>query len=269
VKAPSSVPRPAAKPAFTKSPPAKSAPSAIPKLGALEKAKVPSAKTLPGAVAPAAESNDAAWAKGDRASSPPGQPKSLIPPEHASWDPAGAPDTKVDAIKLQSLSAPPKRALRPPPVGGTLAAIRASKDRDEVVELACAGALTVSRAALLLALKKGVLKGWDAAGAQVSRDAVRNLWIPTKSPSMFRDVVAKREAYSGPHGTTAADGLFRAAVGSRGGEIVLQPVAVGGKVVAVLAADDVAFDREGVERLEVLARAVGEAFERIIVAGKQ
>ena len=47
------------------------------------------------------------------------------------------------------------------------------------------------------------------------------------------------------------------------------PIGVGGKVVAVLAADDVTFGPLGVERIEILARAVGEAFERIIVQRKR
>ncbi|MEZ4337736.1 MAG: hypothetical protein R3B82_14040 [Sandaracinaceae bacterium] len=174
-------------------------------------------------------------------------------------------------MKVQKVrdSRPPPRPAKLPEIGGTLSAIRASRDRDEVVDLACQGALSVSRATVLLALRKGVLKGWGGAGANISSDAVRNLWIPTSSPSMFRDVVAKREPYHGPAGTAAADGLFRAALGSRGGPVSLQPVVVANKLVAVLAADDVKFGDKGRERIETLARAVSEAFERIILDAKR
>lgn len=202
---------------------------------------------------------------------PVAQPRSIIPPEHASWD-VDAPDppeNKVDPAKLRTIAPPERRSPRPSPIGGTLAAVRASRERDEAVELACRGALTVCRAAVLLALRKGVLKGWDGAGADLRRDVVRNLWIPTNSPSAFREVVAHAEPYAGPHGTSAADGLFRAAVGSRGGTVVLMPVSVGGKVIAVLGADDVRYERVGVERIEILAHAIGEAFERIIVESKK
>lgn len=193
--------------------------------------------------------------------------RSIIPPDHARWD-VDAPANKVDAAKLRTLSSPPRRGTRPPPAGGTLAAIRASRDRDEVAQLACRGALAVAGAAILLALRKTVLKGWDGAGRGLTRDAVRNLWIPTNSPSMFREVVARAEPYEGPHRTSAADGLFRAAVMSRGGVVSIQPITIAGKTVAVLAADDVAYEREGRERIEILARAVAEAFERIIVESK-
>jgi hypothetical protein len=230
--------------------------------------------------------SDGEWAKGPASRPPPppppaakakakseppaAPPRSIIPPEHERWDLDDAPENKVDPDKLRRIA--PRRPSRPPrpaPIGGTLSAIRASRDRDEVVELACRAALTVSRAAVLLARRKNVLKGVDGAGVGLSRDAVRNLWIPTSSPSMFRDVISRGEPYQGSPGTSAADGLFRAALGSRGGTVALQPVAVGTKVVAVLAADDLRYADEGLERLEVLAKAVGEAFERIIVASKK
>ncbi|MBX3270001.1 MAG: hypothetical protein KF729_07050 [Sandaracinaceae bacterium] len=204
---------------------------------------------------------------------PPRPPRSIIPEEHARWDvdaPAAGPN-RVDPGRVREArdSRPPPKSVRPPDVGGALSAIRACRDRDEVVTLACEGALSVSRAAILLALRKGVLKGSGGAGAGLSGDAVRNLWIPTSSPSMFREVVARKEPYHGPPGTAAADGLFRAALGSRGGPVSLHPVVVAGKLVAVLAADDVRFGDSGRERVETLARAVSEAFERIILEGKR
>lgn len=188
--------------------------------------------------------------------------RSIIPPEHARWD--------LDSSDPPRAGLPrPTRGEAPPPVGATLAALRASRARDEVVALACRGALTVCRAALLLALRQGVLKGWDGAGPGLTHEAVRNLWIPTHSPSMFRDVIARGEPYEGPHQSSAADGLFRAAVGSRGGQAAIHPVRVGGKVVAVLAADEVAYGAAGRARIEILARAAGEALERLIVESKR
>ena len=86
---------------------------------------------------------------------------------------------------------------------------------------------------------------------------------------MFRDVALHQVPYAGAHGTSAADGLFRAALGSRGGEVALMPVLVGGKLVAILAASEVRFGAAGVERVETLARAVSEALTRIIVEAKK
>ncbi|MCC6877901.1 MAG: GAF domain-containing protein [Sandaracinaceae bacterium] len=195
---------------------------------------------------------------------PPGaRPRSIIPPEHESWD-APEPPNKVDKSRVS-----PPDARRLPPIGEQISAIRRSHDRDEVAQLACRAATTVARCAVLLALRKDVLRGWDGWGGSLSKDGVRNLWIPTKSPSLFREALSSKSTRRAGGGhSTAADALFRAAVSSRGGELVLCPIVAGGRVVAVLAADDVSFGDAGVERLETLARAVGEAFERIIVDTK-
>lgn len=198
-------------------------------------------------------------------------PATIIPKEHAEWGSLDSPENKIDPDKIARVreSRPPRSAAKIPEIGGTLAAMRAARDRDEVVTLACQGALTVSRAAVLLALRKTVLKGWGGAGAGVSMDAVRNLWIPTSSPSMFRDVVARLEPYHGSPGTAAADGLFRATLGSRGGPVSVHPVLVGSKLVGVLAADDMRFGEDGRDRIETIARAASEALERIIVDSKK
>ncbi|AKF06832.1 hypothetical protein [Sandaracinus amylolyticus] len=205
------------------------------------------------------------------------RPTSIVPPEHERWD-FGGPSSS-------SSPAPPPRKLTPkvgprarselpsarstlPEVGTVLAAIRGAPDRDSVVRLACEGAVTVARTAIFLALRKGVLKGWEGTGGGLTHDAVRNLWIPTTSASMLKDVVEHREAYVGPYGTAVADGLFRAAVGSRGGDVALHPVVVSDHVVGVLCADDVLPVPIARQRIELLAHAVGEAFKRIIVERK-
>jgi hypothetical protein len=147
-----------------------------------------------------------------------------------------------------------------------LASIRAAATRDEAVRLGCQAAAPSARCAVFLGLKRDVLQGRDASGAGVSRAAVQRLWIPVKSASVFRDAVANGTRYLGPFGTTSADGVFQAAIGSRGGEVLVQPVLVAGKAVAVLCADGV--HEGGAARIERVARALGEAFERLILSKK-
>jgi hypothetical protein len=154
-------------------------------------------------------------------------------------------------------------------VRGVLASIRQASDRDEVVRLGLDGALSVSRSAVFFALRKGLLKGWDGIGSGVTQDSARNLWIPTSTASLFQRVVESGVGYFGPYGNAIADGLFRAAVGSRGGDLALLPVKVSGKVVGMLACDDVRAGPQGQQRLELLATAIEEAFGRIIVKQKQ
>ncbi|UJR80576.1 hypothetical protein [Sandaracinus amylolyticus] len=205
------------------------------------------------------------------------RPTSIVPPEHERWDfggpssssaPAPPPPRAAPKVGPRARSELPNARSTLPEVGTVLAAIRGAPDRDSVVRLACEGAITVARTAIFLALRKGVLKGWEGAGGGLTHDAVRNLWIPTTSASMLKDVVEHREAYVGPYGTAVADGLFRAAVGSRGGDVALHPVVVSDHVVGVLCADDVLPVPIARQRIELLAHAVGEAFKRIIVERK-
>ncbi len=156
----------------------------------------------------------------------------------------------------------------PGDIGTTLAQMRTLRDRDAVLTMGCEGALMVSRAAVFLALRGQVLRGWSGLGGSLTADAVRNLWIPLSTPSMFRAVVADGTTYAGTYGVTAADNLFRAATGSRGGVVVVCPVEVMGKTVAVLVADDVRYGDDGRERIETLAQSVGDALKRIILARK-
>lgn len=240
-------------------PPAAGSPARSPSPTGPKKAPAAASDRDPAPVSAPAPASDSVRA--------PRGPRSIIPPEHARWD-VDAKENKVAPESLARLSdTPPKRPARPAPIGGTLSAIRASRERDEVVELACQGALSVSRAVVLLALRKNVLKGWGGAGVGLSRDAVKNLWIPTSSPSIFRTVLTTQRPYSGPHGHSAADGLFRAALGCRGGEVMVMPVFVSNKIVALLAADEIRFRSAGRERVEILAKAAGEALERIVVSG--
>lgn len=194
-----------------------------------------------------------------------------------SWDDLDTPSAEVvrpsSAPSLNSVRGGRKSYGRAPvrapgDIGTTLAQMRTLRDRDAVLTMACEATLLVARAAVFLALRGQVLRGWSGRGGSLTADAVRNLWIPISTPSMFRGVVQDGARYAGPYGVTAADNLFRAATGSRGGVVVVCPVEVMGKTVAVLVADDVRYGEDGTERVETLAQAVGDALKRIILARK-
>lgn len=192
----------------------------------------------------------------------------IPPPAEDKWSdlPAGAAPAAENKVSRVSLLGSKAAAGD---IGPVLSGIRSARDRDAVVRLACDGAITVSRAAVFLALKKGVLKGWDGAGIGISRDSVRNLWIPAGSASMFKRVLDEGTTFVGPYGAGIADGLFKAAVGSRGGDVMVQPVLLEGKVVGLLCVDDLRPGPLARGRIESLANAVGEAFRRVISAGKE
>jgi hypothetical protein len=114
-------------------------------------------------------------------------------------------------------------------------------------------------------LRKGVFRGWDGAGDELTRAGIRSLWVPASNPSILNEVLHTGKAFRGAYGDTAADQLFRAAVGRNGREVVIAPVLVGARMVGVLCANDPASDSGVIERV---ALALGEAFQRLIVARK-
>jgi hypothetical protein len=218
----------------------------------------------------------ATWRPAAMASAPPPAAPAPVPVSaEERWDLPSAPEAvaprvREHANKLSSKASVELPTIKAAPgdIGAVLASMRTATDRDDVVRLACEGATSVARTAVFFALRKGVLKGWDGAGPGVRRDSVRNLWIPTSSNSTFKKVLDTKSGSVGPYGTSVADGLFRAAVGSRGGDFMVQPIVVTGKIVGMLCVDDLRPGPLGAHRVEVLAQTVGDAFVRIISAGK-
>jgi hypothetical protein len=162
----------------------------------------------------------------------------------------------------------PRRGDEAPDVGPWLARLRAATDRDDAVRLACEAASELGRAAVFLVLRRGVLRGWDAVGPEVSREGVANLWIPASSASIFRSAIIDGRVFVGPVGTSAADQVYRAAIGSRGGRTAVYPVIVAGKAAAVLTVDEIAFGDVGPARLGSIADGAGTALERLVIDGK-
>lgn len=204
------------------------------------------------------------------------EPPEVAPPEiEDRWD---SPPRSADVGLGTSVSWPIPRGNRTPlptsssmppgDLGAILANLRVRNDRDALVQLTCEGALTVGRSAFFLALRKGVFRGWAGAGSDTTPEAVRNLWIPLRSPSMLREVAERPSTYLGPYGDTAADALLRAAIEARGRLVCLSSVVVQTHTAGVLVVDDPRYGDAGRERIEILAHALGEAFKRVLTTIK-
>ncbi len=160
--------------------------------------------------------------------------------------------------------------VRPPTVSDSavdadLAELGRVTSRDDVVRVACRACLTAARGAAFLALRKGVFRGWDGGGQDVTSAGIRSLWVPASNPSILNEVLHTGRVFHGAYGQTAADHLFRAALGSQGRNVLIVPVMIGSRLVGVLCANDPAADTSVVERI---AEAMGQAFERLIVSKK-
>ena len=181
-----------------------------------------------------------------------------ITEREVSWTP------KASHIPLPVVSGAPPTASDSA-IDGHLAELVRATSRDDIVRIACHACLAVSRGAAFLALRKGVFRGWDGAGGDVTSAGIRSLWVPASNPSILNEVLHTGRAFHGAYGQTAADHLFRAAFGSHGREVVIVPVMIGARMVGVLCANDPSNETALVESV---AEAVGKAFERLIVTQK-
>jgi Type II secretion system (T2SS), protein E, N-terminal domain/GAF domain len=150
-------------------------------------------------------------------------------------------------------------------VDARLAELERVTSRDEVVRIACQACLVAARGAAFLALRKGVFRGWDGAGEDVTSAGIRSLWVPASNPSILNEVLHTGRAFRGAYGQTAADHLVRAALGRQSRDVLVVPVMIGSRLIGVLCAKDPAPDSSAVERV---AEAMGSAFEHLIVSRK-
>jgi hypothetical protein len=150
-------------------------------------------------------------------------------------------------------------------IDGYLAELSSVDSRDDAVLVACKACAATSRGAAFLALRKGVFRGWDGVGDEVTSAAIRSLWVPASNPSMLNEVLHGGKVFRGAYGDTAADHLFRSAFGTHGRDVAICPVHVGSRMVGVLCVNDPPAETDSLERV---AEALGQAFQRLIVAAK-
>jgi hypothetical protein len=156
-----------------------------------------------------------------------------------------------------------------PDAGPVLAGMRAARTRDELVRLACEGAVAVSHMAIFLAVQREVLRGVHGLGGALSDAAVQGLVLPAGTPSVFRTVLRDGTPHQGALGFGAVDHLFRAATGSRGGNVAIHGVFVSSRCVGLLCADDVEHKEAGAARVGVIAHALGHGLMRLIDARRR
>ncbi|HEY7955094.1 MAG TPA: hypothetical protein VII38_07365 [Polyangia bacterium] len=148
-----------------------------------------------------------------------------------------------------------------------LPALRAATARDEVAQLLLDYLALLLQRALLFVIKKPLLVGQDARGERIDPIAVKALAIHLEAPSIFRDVVAARLPYRGPLPETPANRAFAQTVGGVGSEVLIMPIAVRDRIIAVLFADGARMPLPDAA-LHATCREAGLAYERLILEAK-
>lgn len=157
--------------------------------------------------------------------------------------------------------------LVPPIPDPPLAALRRARSRDEVAALVLDYFALLTSRAILFVVKKALLIGHDARGSQIDPESVTELAIHMEAASIFRDVVASRLPYRGPLPMAPTNRAFAKALGGVQGEILLMPITIRERIIAVVYADGI----EGAlpdAALHATTREAGLAYERIILDSK-
>jgi len=188
--------------------------------------------------------------------------------------PAPAPAPSAELVPEQSepiLLTKPKRSTSPqmpavtpdPPLLG----LREVGARDAIAALVLDYVSLLARRTLFFVIKKDLLTGQDARGEGLDSATIKQVAINIEAPSIFRDVIASRLPYRGPLPETPANRAFAATIGGIEGEILLMPIAIRDRIIAVLYADRARGPLPDAS-LHATTREAGLAFERLILSAK-
>ncbi len=112
------------------------------------------------------------------------------------------------------------------------------------------------------------LRGRDARGPELLRDAVSQVRIPTTPPSVFADAIGSRMPYFGPWPTERAiDVAFAQAMGGIEGDALVLPIGLAGKVPVVIFAATARAELDP-GTLAAVAHGTSSALERMIYRRK-
>ncbi len=156
----------------------------------------------------------------------------------------------------------------PPPtsmvdVKTQIAELATANSRDEIIELVFRSMALFARRSALFAVKRDGYHGWMCNDAFGTADALRQVVVPNDQPSVMATATAT-SIYLGPIPRTPAHDKLYAVMGSASRDVAVASVRVGGKVAAVLVADELRDTLSGTRRMDELARAMGEALTRLV-----
>jgi hypothetical protein len=167
---------------------------------------------------------------------------------------------------------PSEGSSRPPASPAAAAALEAEIDRcncrEHVARLAVHLARTYAPAAALFQVHRGVIEKTCSEGSAINGE---RLQFPADAPSLFADVAASGESFRGAPPEDALEKRVLRVLGRQHvREIVVLPIAIRGRVVSLLYADNgpEALADASVAALAAVTARVSSAYQRLILERK-
>jgi hypothetical protein len=189
-------------------------------------------------------------------------PTGLPPRDDAGEWPEPSPEQNIPLMLTRRTSRPAAGA--PADVSKILDSILTQEDRDAILDLVLAGARTVARRALVLAVKRGMLVGWTCSPRPASPSILRGIQMDP-SQTLFGIALDREGAHraqvpsDGPHGPLLSIWESRA-----GAEVVVTAIRVDRKPVALVVAEGMAQPTMAALRLEEIAQVASMAMAQAV-----
>ncbi|WP_437564000.1 hypothetical protein [Sorangium sp. So ce542] len=186
-----------------------------------------------------------------------------------------APPSSLRTGRLPALPPAPEELIDPldddpPPqpfvdLSDVIDALYLARTRDDVVRLALRGLRLFARRVAIFAAHRGVFRGFACNAEFGDQEALRKLTLPMDQPSILATAVATH-LYVGPIPGTPTHAPLLDVMVNPSLDVAAVAVQVVGRPAMILVADRIIDTASGSRRMVELARAVGEAFSRILSA---
>ncbi|WP_437718819.1 hypothetical protein WMF45_21835 [Sorangium sp. So ce448] len=158
----------------------------------------------------------------------------------------------------------------PPPqpfvdLSDVIDALYLARTRDDVIRLALRGLRLFAGRVAIFAAHRGVFRGFACNAEFGDQEALRKLSLPMDQPSVLATAVATH-LYVGPIPGTPTHAPLLDVMVNPSLDVAAVAVQVVGRPAMILVADRILDTSSGSRRMVELARAVGEAFSRILSA---
>jgi hypothetical protein len=197
-------------------------------------------------------------------------PRPLPPPPVEDNAPHTTPEETSEPILLTKPVAKARGkhdtnpGMAPPVPNPPLGELRACDDRDLISQVVLDYVALLTRRTIFFVIRKSILVGHDARGPGIDAQAITQLAVNLEVPSIFRDVINSRLPYRGPLPESPVNRAFAQALGGTSGEVLLMPIAVRDRIIAVLFADGATLPLPDAA-LHATTREAGLAYERLIL----